>query len=195
LFHHVRGTLTHATPTHAILEAGGVGYELIISLSTHRELPAPGEECLLLAHFAVSEQAQALYGFATEAERVLFRALISVSGVGPATAMQILSGTTPPEFARAVETQDTSALKKLKGIGEKTAKRIILELQGAVAFEPAPGEAGGPAPGAEPDVATAARQALETLGLPPREAAARVEKVLEKEPDLPLEDAIRRALQ
>lgn len=199
MYHHLRGTLQQATPALAVIEAGGVGYAITISLATHRELPSPGQECLLLTHLSVRETEHTLYGFATQQERDLFRALIGVSGVGPATALQILSGTTPSDFARAVEEQDHTALKKLKGIGEKTAKRIILELKGSSALGAlgplGAAGAGDSPPGAAADVATAARQALETLGIPPREATARIEKVLGRNPDLALEDAIRAALQ
>ena len=198
MFHHIRGILNHAGPAAAVIEAGGVGYRLTISLATHRALPAVGSEALLYTHFSVSETAQTLYGFATEDERALFRALIGISGVGPATATQILSGTTPDEFSRAIQSQDHTALKKIKGIGEKTAKRILLELKDSALLatrELAPEDGGAGVPAPAKDVASAARQALETLGIAPREATARVEKVLSSEPTLALEDVIRKALQ
>lgn len=199
MFHHIKGTLVKITPTQAIIDVGGVGYMLTVSLSTKDNMPPVGSECMLLAHFSVSENSQTLYGFAMEEERTLFRALISISGVGPSTAMQILSGTKPDEFARAVENQDHTALKKIKGIGDKTAKRIIVELKGmssiAMLGSKVSGAVGVEAGGAAPDVATAAKAALETLGLNPREAALRVEKVLSANPDTSLEDLIRLALQ
>lgn len=196
MFHHIKGILVKSTPTQAVIEAGGVGYLLTISLSTKEKLPAQGSECLLLCHFSVSENAQNLYGFAAEEERTLFRALISVSGVGPATGMQILSGTTPEEFARAIENQDHTALKKIKGIGEKTAKRIIVELKGVSAISML-GSSTVPKGGTAPvsDTSSAARRALETLGVNPREASNRVEKVISKNPDIALEELIRLALQ
>ncbi|MBN1257901.1 MAG: Holliday junction branch migration protein RuvA [Planctomycetes bacterium] len=195
MFHHIRGILVHTGPTFAVVETGGVGYQLTIPFSTHRELPPVGKECKLLTHFAVSENAQSLYGFATERERALFRILISVKGVGAATAIQILSGSDPEQFALAVERQDHEFLKKIKGIGEKTAKRITLELKGMAALAVSSSATGVDLPASARDVSAAARQALETLGVAPREAASRVEKVLQAEPKLSLEDTIRAALQ
>ncbi|MHC4874404.1 MAG: Holliday junction branch migration protein RuvA [Planctomycetota bacterium] len=195
MFHHIKGTLIKSTPTQAVIETGGVGYLLTISLSTKEKLTAQGSECMLLCHFSVSENAQNLYGFASEEERTLFRALISVSGVGPATGMQILSGTSPEEFARAVENQDHTALKKIKGIGEKTAKRIIVELKGIAAISMLGASAGQGSVAPASDTASAAKRALETLGVNPREASTRVEKVLSKNPDIALEELIKLALQ
>ncbi len=193
------GPFFRAGPTEAVVGAGGVGYGLVVPLTTHQALPAPGEECFLFTHYSISETNRILYGFATEEERTIFRALVSIKGVGSATALQILSGVAPRDFAALVERQDYDALKQLKGIGEKTAKRIVLELKGAVGLANADADAGGtgaaPIPGAATDTASAARQALETLGLKPADAAGRVERVRATEPDLDLEETIRRALQ
>jgi Holliday junction DNA helicase RuvA len=195
MYHHLRGRLTHLEPTFAVLEAGGVGYGIMISLNTHRTLPPVGTDgCMLLTHLHVTDAAQTLYGFADEAERGLFRALISVSGVGPATAMQILSRTTAGEFAQMLTAQDHGALKRVKGIGEKTARRILLELKDTALGEAVAGAAAAPGPAAEDDDATV-RQALETLGLTPRDASARLEKVRKASPGLSVEETIRQALQ
>lgn len=196
MYHHIRGTLTHATPATAVIEAGGIGYELLISLNTHRMLKSVGTECRLYCHLAVREDAHALYGFAEESERDMFRSLISVTGIGPATAVQILSGTTPEKLARAIEMEDTTALRQIKGIGPKTAQRIILDLKGTASLSrvmdaPMPGQPPRPAG----DLATTAARALESLGIPAKEAAQRVAKVMEKNPGISLEDCIRSALQ
>ncbi|MFH0911648.1 MAG: Holliday junction branch migration protein RuvA [Planctomycetota bacterium] len=196
MYHHLQGKLTHLSPAQAVLEAGGVGYRLTISLTTFRALPPVGALCSFLVHLAVRDDALLLYGFATEAERALFRALLSVTGIGPATAIQILSGSTPEALVAAIRGQDHSFLKKIKGIGEKTARRIILELKDASALYLVASE-GAPMSGTirASQVATAARQALEALGLTSREAAARVDKTLAARPDLSLEETIRSALQ
>jgi Holliday junction DNA helicase RuvA len=199
MYHHFRGTLVKSNPTTAVIEAGGVGYLLTISISTSEQLPAVGSECMLLAHYSVSENSQTLFGFATETERTLFRALISIKGVGPSTAIQILSGTTPDVFVNAVETQDHMALKKIKGIGEKTAKRIILELKDSSAFSTF--ERTGSTtnasftPAGKGNIKKSAAMALEALGISPKEAEARVEKVVGSSDNLELEEIIRQALQ
>lgn len=191
MYNHIRGIVTQKTPSRLILEAAGVGYDIIIPLSAYRRLPEPGAEALVLVHLVVREDEMRLIGFADADERTLFRRLIDLSGVGPSMALQILSGMSPQEFAMAVERQDAGALRRIKGIGEKTAKRIILELKGAKTVLPA-GEAGAvQLEGAAAEAAAA----LSALGLPPNEAAARVEKVLARQPDLELEDLIKAALR
>ncbi len=196
MYHHIRGTLVSMRPTLAVVEAGGVGYAVAIPLSTHRSLPAPGETCTLYTHLVVRDDGHMLYGFATEQERALFRALIGISGVGPAIALAVLSGTSPDEFLRAVEAQDVTLLKGVKGVGEKTARRIFLELRDAAALSLLEPAATAPSPAAvEAHKAAAARQALETLGLAPRAASTRVNKVLADEPELSLEETIRAALR
>ncbi len=131
MYNHIRGTLTHKSPSRIVIEAGGIGYEATVPLSAGNKLPAVGQEATLLLHLVIREDDMRLIGFADEDQRELFRRLITLSGVGPAMALQILSGMSPQEFAVAVERQDAGALRKIKGVGEKTAKRIILELKGA----------------------------------------------------------------
>lgn len=191
MYNHLRGIVTHKSPSRLVVEAAGVGYDIVIPLSAYRRLPEPGAETTVLVHLVVREDEMRLIGFADADERTLFRRLIGLSGVGPSMALQILSGMSPQDFALAVERQDAAALRKIKGVGEKTAKRIILELKGAKTVLPA-GEAG-----AAPLEGTAAEAAaaLTTLGLPPNEAAARVEKVLAQKPGLELEDLIKAALR
>ncbi len=190
MYNHIRGVVVQKSPSRLVLEAAGVGYELTVPLSAFRRLPEPGTEATVLVHLVVREDEMRLIGFADAEERDLFRRLIDLSGVGPAMALQILSGMSPKEFILAVERQDAGALRKIKGVGEKTAKRIILELKGAKTVLPAGGDGRVPEGTAAEAVA-----ALMALGLAQNEAAARVEKALKQQPDLALEDLIRAALR
>ena len=189
MYNHLRGKVMAVAPGKIILDTGGIGWEVLAPLSTTGKLRAGGEATVLV-HLIVREDAMLLYGFLTEDERTLFRRLIALSGVGAATAAQILSSTTPNDFLLAIEKQDAGFLKKIKGIGDKTAKRIILELKGAKMMITA-GDAAPVLGGTAAD----AVMALETLGIPTREAVARVEKVLKDRPDLTLEAIVAVALQ
>lgn len=126
----LRGRLIEAAPTHAIVDVHGVGYEVLIPLSSFDKLPQPGTDLTLLTHLAVREDAHVLYGFATAAERDLFRLLIhTVSGIGPKIALSVLSGMTPVVFRGAVAGGDVKALSRINGVGKKTAERIVVELK------------------------------------------------------------------
>ena len=126
----LHGKLIEALPTQVIVEVHGVGYEVLIPLSSFDKLPAPGGEVKLLTHLAVREDAHVLYGFMTAAERDLFRLLIhNVSGIGPKSALNVLSGMNPTAFRGAVATGDVKALSRISGIGKKTAERIVVELK------------------------------------------------------------------
>ncbi len=129
----LHGTLVEALPTQAIVEVNGVGYEVLIPLSSYDKLPGPGKEIKLLTHLAVREDAQVLYGFMSAAERDLFRLLIqTVSGIGPKTALNILSGINVTAFRGAVSSGDVKALARISGVGKKTAERIVVELRDKV---------------------------------------------------------------
>jgi Holliday junction DNA helicase RuvA len=126
----LRGKLTEALPTQAIVEVNGVGYEVLIPLSSFDKLPPPGSEVRLLTHLAVREDAHTLYGFITAAERDLFRLLIhTVSGIGPKIALNVLSGISVTAFRGAVANGDVKALSQISGVGKKTAERIVVELR------------------------------------------------------------------
>jgi Holliday junction DNA helicase RuvA len=126
----LRGKLVEALPTQAVVEVGGVGYEVLIPLSSYDKLPPPGQELKLLTQLIVREDAHILYGFATAAERDLFRLLVnSVSGIGPKTALNILSGMNVVAFRGAVASSDVKALSQISGVGKKTAERIVVELR------------------------------------------------------------------
>lgn len=137
MYNHFEGKLAQKTPTFVVIECGGVGYHLNISLNTFSKLPESGN-CRVYAHLSVREDAMVLFGFGDEEERELFRQLISVSGVGPGTARMILSSMAPGEIVSAILSGNVSALKSIKGIGEKSAQRIIIDLKSRFGKE-APG--------------------------------------------------------
>ncbi len=126
----LHGTIVEVLPTQVVVEVAGVGYEVLIPLSSYDKLPAPGREVRLLTHLTVREDAHILYGFMSSAERELFRLLINtVSGVGPKSALNILSGMNPVAFRGAVVNGDVKALSQISGVGKKTAERIVVELR------------------------------------------------------------------
>ncbi len=126
----LHGKLVAALPTQVTVDVHGVGYDVLIPLSSFDKLPAPGGEVRLLTHLAIREDAHVLYGFATAAERDLFRMLINtVSGIGPKIALNVLSGMNPIAFRGAVASGDVKALSAISGVGRKTAERIVVELK------------------------------------------------------------------
>jgi Holliday junction DNA helicase RuvA len=190
MYDHIRGAITGKGPGRLIIEASGIGYEISVPMRDSGRFPGIGSETMILLHLLVREDELRLIGFADSDERDLFRRLIGLSGVGPAMALQILSDISPSDFALAVERQDAAALRKIKGIGEKTAKRIILELKGAKTVLPSGDGQGASGPAAE------AAAALVALGISPGEAAARVGKASrESSPGLPVEELIKAALR
>lgn len=126
----LHGKLVEALPTQAIVEVQGIGYEVLIPLSSYDKLPQPGQEVRILTHLAVREDAHTLYGFMTAAERDLFRLLVNtVSGIGPRIALNVLSGISVAAFRGAVANADVKALSQISGVGKKTAERIVVELK------------------------------------------------------------------
>lgn len=128
MYDYIKGKLAYKGPTHVVIDAGGVGYHIAISLNTFEHVKSQ-EDCKLYISFQVREDSQTLYGFAEEGERRLFEHLISVSGIGPNTARMILSSITPPEIQAAIIQADIKLIQRIKGIGPKTAQRMVLELQ------------------------------------------------------------------
>jgi Holliday junction DNA helicase RuvA len=124
------GTLGDKNPPQVLVDCNGVGYEVDVPMSTFYNLPGLGEKVTLLTHLVVREDAQLLYGFGTAGEREAFRQLIRISGVGPRTALSVLSGMSVADIAQAVTAQDAGRLVKVPGIGKKTAERLLLELKG-----------------------------------------------------------------
>src|SRR5580658_970256 len=128
MYDYFHGKIMEKNPAYVVLDCHGIGYLLNISINTFDRIPASGD-CKLYAHQAIREDAHVLYGFAEQEERVMFRDLISVSGVGAATARVMLSSMTPGDIQNAIVTGDVIRLKAIKGIGEKTAQRIIIDLK------------------------------------------------------------------
>jgi Holliday junction DNA helicase RuvA len=187
----LRGTLVGKRPPWALVEVGGVGYELEVPMSTLYDLPEVGSEVVLLTHYAHKEDTVALYGFLREDERVLFRDLQKVSGIGARIALAVLSGVSTSEFARLVQAGDVAALTRVPGIGKKTAERIVVELRDRLAGRPMPAPAGAaPVPR---DARGEAEAALQQLGYKPAEAARLVATATAEGDDA--EAIIRKALR
>lgn len=180
------GQLAEKNPPHLLIDCHGVGYEVDVPMSTFYQLPALGEPVSLLTHFVVREDAQILYGFATATEREAFRQLVKISGVGPRTALAVLSGMSVAELGQAITAQEAGRLVKVPGIGKKTAERLLLELRGKLGADLGP--AATPASDNQNDIL----QALLALGYNDREAAAAL-KLLP--PDVSVSDGIKTALK
>lgn len=162
----LHGRLIEALPTQITMDVHGVGYEVLIPLSSFDRLPALGQEVKLLTHLAIREDAHVLYGFASASERDLFRMLINtVSGIGPKIALNILSGMPTAAFRAAVAAGDVKALSQISGVGRKTAERIVVELKDKVGLSAALDPANPPRPVAAADQAIQdAMLALMALG-------------------------------
>ncbi|GAB4555040.1 MAG: Holliday junction branch migration protein RuvA [Rhizobacter sp.] len=180
------GLLAEKNPPQLLVDVSGVGYEVDVPMSTFYNLPALGERVTLLTHFVVREDAQVLFGFLTHEERATFRLLVKISGVGPRTALSILSGLSVSELAQAISMQESARLVKVPGIGKKTAERLLLELKGKLGPDLA-----GPASVAS-DTQGDILQALVALGYSDREAALAL-KSLPK--DVGVSEGIKSALK
>ncbi|HEU4339916.1 MAG TPA: Holliday junction branch migration protein RuvA [Planctomycetota bacterium] len=190
MYDHLRGRITVRKPTHIVLDVAGVGYHVDIPLSTYEALPTSGE-VLVYTYLKVAEDAMRLYGFATERERDLFRRLVEVvSGLGPSKAIAILSNIGVQDLQKAIEEGDAGSLKRVKGIGDKLASRLIVELKGRLPDELAAGK-GSEAASLERD----AMSALVALGYDPSAAGQAVRKARKDlGGDARVEDVIRRSL-
>ena len=182
------GTLSDKNPPQVLVDCNGVGYEVDVPMSTFYNLPGLGDRVTLLTHFVVREDAQILYGFGTQPERQAFRQLIKISGVGPRTALAVLSGMSVGDIAQAVTAQDASRLVKVPGIGKKTAERLLLELKGKVGADLGLPGGGSPVTDHQADIL----QALVALGYSDKEAQAAL-KSLPK--DASVSDGIKQALK
>ena len=195
----LEGVLIEAYPTHVVLNVHGVGYHVSIPLSSYDRLPATGSKFQILTHLQVREDAHVLFGFSTSAERDLFRLLINhVSGIGPKTALDVLSGVSVTSFKAAVVAGDAKALAQVKGIGKKTAERIIVELKDkvgvAAAWEAA---SAGHAPAPREMEMNDAMLALIALGYKQVDAHKAVKAATEARPgeDIPSDELLREALK
>lgn len=182
------GLLAEKTPPQVLLDVNGVGYEVDVPMSSFFNLPAVGERVTLLTHFVVREDAQILFGFLTHEERATFRELVKISGVGPRTALSILSGLSVAELANAVSRQDGVRLVKVPGIGKKTAERLLLELKGKLGVDLGTPAGGAPVSDTQGDIA----QALQALGYSDREAQAALKAL---PPEVGVSEGIKLALK
>ncbi|MBQ2599757.1 MAG: Holliday junction branch migration protein RuvA [Bacteroidales bacterium] len=194
MYEYITGRLEEITPTDAIVEACGIGYDLVISLSTFSKLQsAQGQTVKLYTYHQVREDDESLFGFADRGERSVFTQLISVSGVGAGSARMILSAMTADEVKEAILTGDVNRFKAVKGIGLKTAQRIIIDLKdkigkggGEFSFETAP---------ASSPVREEAFGALTMLGFAKPAIEKTLDKLLKEKPDYTVEELIKRALK
>ena len=188
---HIQGKLIEKTPTYVVIDVNGIGYKIKISLQTFSAIK--GELCKLFTHFSVKEDSHTLFGFFEESERHLFRNLISVSGVGPSTAQIILSTFSPDEIIYHITTADVAAVQSVKGIGAKTAQRIIIDLKDKVAK-------GLPTSNLLFDkmdntTKQEALSALVALGFAKKGAESKIEKVLKSNPEIvSVEELVKTAL-
>ena len=195
MYEYISGKVAEATPTYAVIEAAGVGYFINISLQTYAEIERQAE-ARLNVHFVVHEDQQALFGFATKLERELFRQLISVSGVGGNTARMILSTYSSKELQNIIATENAVLLKNVKGLGLKTAQKIIVELSGKMLEL-------GASDLMMPSTTTAQRSAaydealaaLSMLGFQKAASEKALTAIFKEQPSMPVEDAVRAALK
>jgi Holliday junction DNA helicase RuvA len=183
----LHGVLADKNPPQVLVDCNGVGYEVDVPMSTFYNLPGLGEKVTLLTHFVVREDAQVLFGFGTAGEREAFRQLIKISGVGPRTALGLLSGMSVGDIAQAVTAQDASRLVKVPGIGKKTAERLLLELKGKFGAD-----LGNAALAGVSDAQADILQALLALGYSDKDAAATLKSLPR---DIGVSDGIKQALK
>jgi len=184
----IQGILVSVHPPRLLVDCQGVGYEIDVPMSTLYQLPETNQKITLLTHFQVREDAQQLFGFATETEREAFRQLIKISGVGSRTALAVLSGMSVNELAQAIAMQEAGRLTQVPGIGKKTAERLCLELKGKLA--PDLGIVGGKAQAVE--ASSEVLQALLALGYSEKEAHLALKQI---PPDSTVSDGIRMGLK
>lgn len=191
MINHINGRLTEKSPTHVVIETSGVGYYINISLNTFEKV-GNNEACRLYTHLVVKEDSHTLFGFYEMAEREVFRKLISVSGVGASTARVMLSSLNPTEIAVAITSADVAKIKSVKGIGAKTAERIILDLRDKIGKDGAFENLDIPV---HNNAQTEALSALLALGFPKNSAEKVIQKILNKQADLKVEGLVKEALK
>ena len=191
MYEYIRGNIADISPANIIIEAGGIGYFINISLNSYSQLSGKTEAKLFL-HQIVREDAHILYGFANASERELFRNLISVNGVGASTANMMLSSLSPDELRTAVTTENVMVLKAVKGIGAKTAQRIIIDLKDKLGKLP---ETGQILLSTDNTIRNESLSALVMLGFAKRDAEKIVTKIIQEQPDAVVESVIKQALK
>ncbi|MCL2738846.1 MAG: Holliday junction branch migration protein RuvA [Bacteroidales bacterium] len=195
MYEYIKGTIAELSPTHAVVEGGAIGYHILISLQTFSALQNTQEQAQLWLHHYVREDAQQLYGFAQKSEREMFRLLIATSGIGPNSARMILSSLSSEELKQALLTEDLMRLKSIKGIGLKTAQRLIVELKDKVikaGFEGDTPQQTGQSGGA---IRQEASLALHMLGFPKAAVDKTLDQLLRQHAGYSLEELIKVALK
>ncbi len=188
---YITGRVTELNPAFAVVECNGIGYSINISLNTYAALER-ADSCKILIHEAIREDAYILYGFADADERDLFRHLISVSGVGAGTARMVLSSMKPSDLRQAITEGDVNIIKAVKGIGLKTAQRIIVDLKDKIGKHTGSGEI---IAFSDNTAREEALSALVMLGFARNSAGKAVDTLLKEEKSLPVEEIVRRALK
>ena len=192
---YLRGRLVQKEPAFLIIDVNGVGYQVLISLNTYSEIKEK-EDITLLTMLVVREDAHILYGFATSAEKIMFQQLISVNGIGPGTAMMVLSSMNPVDLKKAILKEEVHTLQSVKGIGAKTAQRLILELKDKVKKDGAEISSETNQAGAHNIIRNEALSALMTLGISRQAAEKSIDLVLKKSGNnLSLEELVKIALK
>ena len=194
MYEYITGKLTELAPAYAIVEAAGVGYFINISLQTYSEIEN-SDNVKLYLHYIVREDAQILYGFASKAERELFRLLIGVSGVGGKTARMIQSTYSPSELRNIIGSGNAVLLKNVKGLGLKTAQKIIVELSGKMVELKVDEKIAGAVSSIDNEAYNEALSALVMLGFQKGASEKVLKKIFKENPDLRVEEAIRIALK
>ncbi len=188
------GRVVEKVPSRVIVDVGGVGYDVLVPLSTYYVLGDAGAAVTLRVHTHVREEVIALYGFATSLEQDLFERLIAINGVGPKLALAVLSGIEPAELIRAIRAQDVARLTRIPGVGKKTAERIGLELKDRLPALAAAGQVQA-ATAPQDQLRTDLISALLNLGYQPAVAEKAVARAIEAAPDAPFEQVLRQALK
>jgi len=188
---HIRGRLAEKNPDHVVVECNGLGYHLHISLQTFSAIPEK-EEIKLFTHLVIREDAHSLYGFHTKTEREIFKLLISVSGVGPSTAITMLSSMDTKQIQQAIASEDVSRIKSVKGIGIKTAQRVIVDLRDKILKSYEIPEDFSPS---DNTIKTEALSALEVLGFARKRIEKVIQVILQDSPGISLEELIKQALK
>jgi len=198
MIEYVRGQLAEITPAYAVVDVNGTGYGLNITLNTYSAIQGR-QDVKLYVHESIREDSYQLFGFATKQEREMFLLLITVSGVGAGTARMILSAMSPAELCTVISTGDEKLLKTVKGIGLRTAQRIIVDLKDKIAgsgiAQELPATAGTPAAAIGGAVRDEAVSALTMLGFAPAPSAKVVAAILKEQPALPVEQVVKLALK
>ena len=190
----ITGIIVNKLAPDVLVDVQGVGYEVLVSLGTFFDLPEIGEGVTLHTHFVVRDDAQLLFGFSSLQERILFRTLIKVNGVGPKMALGILSGMTAGEFAHAIRNDDVATLVRLPGVGKKTAERLVIEMRDRVDDIDTTANDSEEIAIKQPDIQKEAESALIALGYKPQDAAKMISRV-ETDEITSAEQLIRGALK